>query len=120
MQEECAGWKRMLELLMHENVGLKTRLAEIVKESKEGHDFVALAEHYHNTLMREDEIIYLARRDVADLDKLLLREVFEDGILYGEVNRKHKRLRKELLKIEKDFNKLKQGFDVFFNKKIQK
>jgi len=112
MQAECENWKRMLEVLMHENVDLKTRLAAVVKENGRSDDFVTLAEQFQNNFMREDEVISLARRDVAEQEKLLLREVFEDGLLFREVTRKQKRLRKELQRIENGFNILKQRFSA--------
>jgi Zn-dependent M32 family carboxypeptidase len=115
LQEECESWKRKLELLMRENVELKTRLAAQLKENTNGSDFVEVAEQYQNYFMLQDEIIKLARTDVSDLDKLLLRDLFEDGILFREVVHKHKRLKKEVYKIEKGFNKLKQRFNNFIS-----
>jgi hypothetical protein len=113
MQLECEDWKKRLELLVHENVQLKTYLAKMVKENGSGADLVEIAEQFQSQFMLEDDIISLVRRDVAVLERLLSKYMYDNKSIFKELLRKHGRLRRELGKIEKDFNMLKRRFHVF-------
>jgi hypothetical protein len=117
MQAECESWKKMLETLVHENVNLKTRLAHMLKANRLANGSVEAAEQFQNQFMLTDDVVSLARRDVSAQDKLLQKTPANtNGVLIRDVIRKHIRLRKELVKIDKAFQQLKGRFNHFLEK----
>lgn len=117
LQYESDTWKRLLTFMMDENVHLKNRLSEVLKD---GADNILLVEmeNFQNNFVREDEMIALLRKDVAELDKLLLREVFEDGKIIKQVNKKLKMLRNNIVEVEKKFGQLKSDFHSYLSENI--
>lgn len=106
-----------MTFMMDENVHLKNRLSEVLKD---GADNILLVEmeNFQNNFVRKDEIIALLRKDVAELDKLLLREVFEDGKIIKQVNKKIKMLRNNIIEVEKKFGQLKSDFHSYLSENI--
>lgn len=117
LQYESDTWKRLLTFMMDENVHLKNRLSEVLKD---GADNILLVEmeNFQNNFVRKDEIIALLRKDVAELDKLLLREAFEDGKIIKQVNKKIKMLRNNIIEVEKKFGQLKSDFHSYLSENI--
>lgn len=112
MRYESETWKRTLGFILEENIYLKNRLAEVLRY-RFNEEMLDEAERYHNRFVREDELVSLLRHDLAEMDKLLVREVFEDGPLKKKVNRNFARLRIHMKKAEKDFGKLKMDFNSY-------
>ena len=112
-QHEVDGWKRNLEFIMEENTYLKTRLADVLKAVSSDEDILTAAEQYQNNFVREDETIHLLRGDIADFDKLLVKEIYQDGKVIDEVMRKQKKLSAEIKNSIGEFNKLKFDFNNY-------
>ena len=110
---ESDTWKRNLEFIMEENITLKNRLANVLKAVSYDEDLLTAAEQYQNYFIREDETVHLLRRDIADLDKLLVKEIFQDGHVIGEVLHKQKKLSIEMKNAIGEFNKLKFEFNNY-------
>jgi hypothetical protein len=110
---ETDAWRRMLAFLLQENAILKTRLAELVHESKISDDFLEMAEQYQNHFIQNDQVINFVRLDIAELDKLLLRNLHENGLIIKAIARKQKNLRKELTTLETTFNEIKIKFNNY-------
>lgn len=113
---EFETWRRLLENIQNENIFLKNRLAQIIKEEATN-ELLDDIEHYHNTLLIEDSNIALLRNDVASQENWLRREVFEENATIKEIMKSHKKLRKEIELFEQKFNKLKFEFNTFFSEK---
>ena len=112
-QEESGGWKKILEFMLRENAQLKNRLAALVRNNRDADkDFLELAEQFQSSFIREDESINLLRRDISSQEKWLERDIYEDGIIKGVVFRQQK-LRKDVRRANKEFNKLKKQFDQY-------
>ena len=77
LQVEVNTWKRLLNFFRDENVYLKNRLSEILKN---GFDRKLLEEfeNFQTKFINQDEVISFLRNDIADLDKLLLNEKLRD------------------------------------------
>lgn len=112
LQHESEGWKRLLCFMLDENIHLKNRLSEILKSNldKTSLDDV---ENFHNNFLKEDQIIRLLRNEVAEFDKLLIREESEDGIIKKKINSNLKRLRNNIKTAEKQFGKLRTDFSSY-------
>lgn len=111
-EHENETWKRLLEFLQIENVHLKTRLANITRESITK-DLLEQIEYYQNQFVKEDETIALLRHDVAGQQHWLTREFYEDGSIWRELLRKQEKLRREIEIAEQRFNKLKFEFNNY-------
>ena len=112
LQHECEAWERSLGFMIDENIHLKNRLTEILLNSEDD-DVLERVEYFQSRFIKEDERISLIRNDLTELDKLLVREIFEDGIILKEINRKLYKLRNNILNAEQQFSELKTEFSKF-------
>lgn len=112
LKHECDTWKRQLCFMRDENVHLKTRLSEILKD---GIVYYLLEEieFFQNRFTSEDDAIGLLRNEVAEFDKLLVKEMFVDGITSKKVDSKLKGLRNSIAVSERNFTKLKSEFNSY-------
>jgi hypothetical protein len=117
LQYEADTWKRLLGFLMEENIHLKNRLSEILKTSFD-EKLLEEVENFQSRFMSEDSMISLLRNNVAEFDKLLLREVFENGQVKKEVAKKVKIMRKNIENAEAQFSKLKAEFNNYLSENI--
>lgn len=88
LQFESNTWKRLLRFMMEENNHLKNRIAEILKDDFDK-NLLKEIENFQSNFIKQDELINLLRNDAADLDKLLIPEIFEDGKINSEIGRAH-------------------------------
>ena len=110
-QQESESWKKTLEFILRENAQLKNKLSELLKNNSDNDkSYLETAEQYQSLFLREDESVNLLRRDVADLEKWLRREIYEDGQIIKGVLHKQARLHKDIKKAQQEFNKLKKQF----------
>jgi hypothetical protein len=117
LQHENDTWKQLLEFFQEENVYLKNTLSNILR-SEIDNNFLERAEYFQNQFLSEDQKIAILRSDVNEQNKLLLRELFEDGAIIKEVIHKHTKLRKDIEIAEKTFNKLKTEFENYLSEAI--
>lgn len=112
LQYESDTWKRTLGFMIDENIHLKNRIAEILKN---GFDKSQLAEveSFQNRFIKEDELISIMRNGVVEFDKLIVREIFEDGKLENNVSKKLTQLRHNMHVAENQFSRLKQAFNHY-------
>ena len=99
--------------LTEENNDLKLRLAEVLKDSTTSPEFIETSEQYLNEFTQQDEVIYLARRDIAELEVQMTRETFEEEVAFKKLDKRHKQLHKEMERLEREFNALKFKFNTF-------
>ncbi len=117
LQYENDIWKRTLSSMLDENVHLKNRLSEVLK-NKFDKNRLEEAEGYQSRFLKKDELIGLLRNEVAEVDKLLVKEVFDDGKIIKEIDRKLTKLRKNIINAEKQFGWLKSEFNSYLSEKI--
>jgi regulator of replication initiation timing len=117
LQYESDSWKRLLGFIVDENIHLKNRLSEVLKD-KFDNNLLEEVEGFQSSFIKEDELIGLLRNDVAELDKLLVREIFEDGKIANEIDKKLNRLRNNITIAEKQFGKLKVEFNSYLSENV--
>ena len=117
LQYESDTWKRLLGFMMDENIHLKNRLSEVLKDKFDKNLLVEI-EGFQSNFIKKDELIGLLRNDVAGLDKLLEREIFEDGKIVNEIERRLKNLRNNIVYAEKQFGKLKLEFNNYLSENM--
>jgi hypothetical protein len=114
LKYESDTWKRLMGFLMDENVHLKNRLSEVLKANFEN-SLLNDVENFHSEFIRTDELIGLVRNDIAEFDSLLTREVFEDGAIVKQVEKK---LRHGVRAAEEHFGRLKSAFNSYLSENI--
>ena len=111
---ESDTWKRLLGFMIDENIHLKNRLIEILKSIPDK-NLLEEMENFHSRFIKEDDLISLLRNDIAELDRLLIREVFEDGKIFYEIIWKLNELRNNIIIAEMQFGKLKLDFNNYLS-----
>jgi transposase len=117
LQYESDTWKRLLAFMMDENVHLKNWLSEILKQRLDPTTTEEM-ENFQNHFVKEDQLIGLLRHELVELDKLLVREIFEDGQLMKSVQKKLRQVRKNMIVSEREFRKLKSAFHSYLAENI--
>lgn len=117
LQYESDTWKRLLAFLKDENVYLKNRLSEILKNGFET-NLLDEIELFQTRFIKEDEMISSLQTDISELDKLLVREIFEDGRIMKKVKKRIKQLKAEMKTAETQFRKMKQEFINYLSENI--
>ena len=77
LQYERDTLKRLLDFMIVENVHMKNRLSEVLQD-KFDKNLLKGIEFFQSTFLKEDELIGLLRNDFAELNKLLVIEIFEN------------------------------------------
>lgn len=112
LQYESDTWKRLLGIIMDENIQLKNRLSEVLRDRFDKNLLVEV-EVFQNYFIKEDALVALLRNDVAELDKLLVREICEDGKIINKIDLRMKNLRNNIINVEIQFGKLKSAFNNY-------
>lgn len=116
-QFEIDTWKRLLDFMREENIHLKNRLSEILKDQFDK-NLLDEVELFLNRFIKEDELIVLLRNDLAELEKLTLRNTFPDEPVKKEIGIKLKHLQNNIAIAETQFSKLKLEFNNYLSKNM--
>lgn len=115
-QYETDTWKRSLSFIRDENIHLKNRLTEILKNGFDKRSLENL-EYFQTRFIKEDERVGLIRDDVAAIDKIIQDHLLDDdGQVVKETDDKLETLRNNVLHAEKQFNQLKLEFTNYMLK----
>ena len=114
LQYESDTWKRLLGFMRDENIHLKNMLSEVLK-NKFDNNLLEEAESFHNSFLKEDDLIGLLRNEVAELDKLLERRKFEDSKTINEIDKRKAKLHDNIITAETQFSNLKSAFNNYLS-----
>jgi len=117
LQYENDTWKRSLAFMMEENILLKNRLSEILKDRFDKF-LLEEIEGFQNRSVKQDEFMDQLNKEVKEIDKFLLKEIYEDGKIIREIEKKRKNVRKNLVTAENRFSRLKLDFNHFLSENI--
>jgi len=118
LQSESETWKRILGYMIEENINLKNKVTEIVKNGIDKNQLEDV-EEFQNSFIQEDTLIGLMRNEVAEFDKMILREPVEDGSIMSDLYKKLTQLRHNITVSEGHFSKLRTQFNVYLLNNIQ-
>jgi len=118
LQYETDTWKRLLGFIEDENILLKTRLSEVLRNSF-ANSMLEDAELFQTGFIKKDEAISQLRNEIAVIDKLLVREIQENGKLVTPLHNRIKKLRSKIAATERQFGRLKTEFNSFLLENIQ-
>ncbi len=116
-RHESDTWKRHLQFIQQENNHLKNRLSQVL-QTDTNHEFLERAEYFQNKFIAEDDTVNMLRQDIHELDILIARESQEDGALIRELQKKLKKMHKDMDIVEKQFSKLKSDFNLYLSESI--
>ena len=117
LQFESDTWKHLLGCMVDENVRLKMRLSEVLKD-KFNQNLLEDAENFQSRFLKEDELIALLRNDMAELEKVLKRETAEEVVI-KEVYKKLKVIKKNIKTAEKHLSTLQLEFNNYIAENIE-
>jgi hypothetical protein len=115
LQYETDSWKRRLTFMKEENILFKNKISEILSDGF-NRNLLEDVEEFQNRFIKTDEVIWLLRNDITEIDKLLPREILEDGKIVKEIELKFKRFPDHLMVAQRQFDTLKKEFNLFLDK----
>ena len=112
LQSEINTWKRLLNFFRDENVCLKNRLSDILKNGF-NRKLLEEFENFQTRFIKQDEVISLLRNDTAELDKLLSNE--KSGVIISDsrIDKKLDHLRNNITNSEEQFFQLQLNFNTY-------
>lgn len=116
LQIEVNTWKRLLNFFKDENVYLKNRLSDILKNGFD-RKFLEEFENFQTKFIKQDEVISLLRNDTAELDKLLNEEL-NAGVSDNSIDKKLAHLRNNMANYERQFFQLQLNFNTYLSENM--
>lgn len=116
-RHESDTWKRYLQFIQQENNHLKNRLSQVLQADTD-HDFLERAEYFQNKFISEDDTVNMLRQDIHELDMLLSQDPSEEGTMIKELQKRLKKMHKDMEIVEKQFSKLKCDFNLYLTESI--
>ena len=117
LQYESDTWKRLLGFMREENILLKNRLSEILKDRFDK-NLLEEVEAFQSDFIKKDELLVLLRNDVAELDKLLVKDKVGDQKTMKDIYDKLAKLRNNIINAEMQFGNLKLAFNNYLAENI--
>jgi hypothetical protein len=108
-------WRQSLNERMEENLLLKDRLANILKNDYD-HSLLEEIEDFQTRLICEDELISSFRQVINELENLIKNDLDSDNELSGKARLKIAWLQKDIAYSNLRFSDLKTVFNCFQHK----
>jgi hypoxanthine-guanine phosphoribosyltransferase len=109
---ESETWKRYLQFIQQENNHLKTRLSQVLQHDTD-EEFLERAEYFQSKFIAEDDTVNMLRQDIHEIDQMLTKDKVEEGSIIKELQKKLKKMNKDMEIVERQFNKLKTDFNTY-------
>jgi hypothetical protein len=117
LRYESDTWKRLLGFMMDENVHLKFRLSDILKNSF-NKQLLEQLEIFQSNFVKVDDLISVLRNDLAELDKQLVWNMPEEAKIMRDIEIKMKKIRNNINNAETQFSQLKSEFISFLSENM--
>ena len=114
---EKETWKRLVSFMTEENILLKNRLSEVLKDSF-SYNLPEKLECFQSTFINVDNLMDLFRHDLAELEDLLAKETTGEDHTLINIQTKLKTLRTVLMNVERELSKLKINFHTYLSEDI--
>ena len=116
-RHESDTWKRYLQFIQQENNHLKTRLSQVLQHDTD-EQFLERAEYFQSKFIAEDDTVNMLRQDIHELDTMLTKEMPEDAGTIKELQKRLKKMHKDMEIVERQFNKLKSDFNLYLSESL--
>lgn len=113
-KHEYRTWLRTLEFLQQENIFLKDRLTDIVKNDIST-ELLDKAEFFQNSFINKDTVIALLRYEIKEQNRALDEGYNNGNGLNAKIESKQGQLREDINKMESEFSKLKFEFNNYLS-----
>ena len=107
---ELGSWLRKVEGLQQENVQLKNRVADIIRQGV-NNSAVEDVEHFLNSFINKDAVFALLRYDITEVLRKLSSTA--DSGQKGQLAARSENLQKDILKMETEFHRLRDDFNNY-------
>ena len=118
-QSEIETWKRLLQSRIEENVLLKIRLSDILKNNYD-QNWLEEIEVFQSQFIGQDEIMSLLRKDIANLYDLFTNDLSAKEQIRKTIERTMMKLHNDMTTSANNFNHLKLAFNNFENQIYRK
>jgi hypothetical protein len=115
LQFESDSWKRLLSYITDENIQLKYRIAAMLNNGFDKKQLETI-EGFQNQFIREDMLISLLRNEVAEMDRLLTTEKFDNSKIADTIKNKLSKIRTNIAAAACKMANLKQAFNDYILK----
>jgi hemerythrin superfamily protein len=109
---EIESWTRLLRFLSDENVQMKMRFANLLKNFEDNRYLIQL-EQLNDSFISQDELIKLLRNEVVGVTRMLQRDDINKRDQATLLEKKVTALRKNIQVAEQQFVQLRRRFDQF-------
>ena len=117
LQHEIDTWKRMLSFMEEENIHLKNRLSDVLKERFDK-KMLDCVEGFQNSFIKGDQLLSLLKKDLADLEKSIITEAsIEEGI-NKNTELAIKKMRIAVDKTERNFTTVNCDFNNYLSENL--
>ncbi|MEO8862092.1 MAG: hypothetical protein ABI358_11750 [Ginsengibacter sp.] len=114
---EVDTWKRFIDFFCEENIHLKNRLSNILK-NKFDTTLLEQMDNFQSKFIKHDELIIFLKKDIAELDKLLMIEKSNGNKSNDVLDNKFNKFRYNLVNSEKQFYQLQVDFNGYLAKNM--
>ncbi|MEO6838587.1 MAG: hypothetical protein ABI261_00585 [Ginsengibacter sp.] len=119
-RRENESWRRTLEFLIEEDIILKAGISEVLKNmSQTDEGILKKLEHFHNLLIKQNDIARLLRKGVADMVGKINQDYYFEPDFSNSITRIQRILRKQMETVELEFLKLKFDFNEYIDGILQ-
>ena len=117
LQHEIDTWKRMLSFMEEENIHLKNRLSDVLKDrfDKKMLDNV---EGFQNSFIKGDQLLGLLKKDLADLEKSIITEASTEEGINTNMELAIKKMRIAVDKTERNFTTVNCDFNNYLSENL--
>ena len=116
LRHEINTWKRMLGFMQEENVHLKNRLSDVLKD-RFNKNMLDGVEFFQTNFIKEDEVIGLLKSEVAEVENILKRELVTEESIFP-TSKRMETVRNNIDAAEKDFTKINNDFNKYLSENI--
>ena len=116
LRHEINTWKRMLGFMQEENVHLKNRLSDVLKD-RFNKNMLDGVEFFQTNFIKEDEVIGLLKSEVAEVENILKWDLVTDENIFP-TSKRMETVRNNIDAAEKDFTKINNDFNKYLSENI--
>ena len=116
LRHEINTWKRMLGFMQEENVHLKNRLSDVLKD-RFNKNMLDGVEFFQTNFIKEDEVIGLLKSEVAEVENILKWDLVTEESIFP-TSKRMETVRNNIDAAEKDFTKINNDFNKYLSENI--
>ena len=117
LRHEINTWKRMLGFMQEENVHLKNRLSDVLKD-RFNKNLLEEVEEFQTDFIKEDEVINELRNELAEVEYILKSDIISDELHNFPITRRIENVRKNIDCAERDFTRMNNEFNNYLSKNL--